>query len=347
VDDLAGCVEEEQVVVIKGTVPVGTNAAVTKRLRHLTHVPVHVASNPEFLKEGAAILDFTKPDRVVAGIRDGKSVRVLHELYAPYLRTEQPFLVMSPESAEITKYAANAMLATKISFMNEMANLCEKIGADIKEVHRGVCYDRRIGFPFMFAGVGYGGSCFPKDVRSLVAVCRAVGAEPRIIEAVDKVNEKQKERLFPKIHEHYGAQLSCITLAIWGLAFKPGTDDIREAPSLVLLDHLLEHGVRVRVHDPVAMANVQARYGHRLTYCVEPYEALDNADGLAIVTEWNEFRNPYFEQVRRLLARPVIFDGRNIYEEDHLKSRGFLYHYIGKPARPSDDRAESFPRIAA
>jgi UDPglucose 6-dehydrogenase len=333
VDALVPLLEAGQLIIIKSTVPVGTNAAVARRLAQSSDVPVQVASNPEFLKEGAAINDFTKPDRVVVGVREADSAQVLRELYTPFLRTEQPFLVMSPESAEMTKYAANAMLATKISFINEMANLCERTGADIKEVHRGICHDKRIGFAFMFPGVGYGGSCFPKDVRALVSLCRGVGGASRILEAVDHVNECQKELLFTKICEHYPRRLNRLTMAVWGLAFKPGTDDIREAPALVLIDRLLEHGARLRVHDPVAMANVAARYGDRLVYCENPYDALESADGLAILTEWSEFRNPDFAEMRRRLARPVLFDGRNLYDEDQVRSHGFTYYYVGQASR--------------
>ena len=342
---LAPCLEEGQVVVIKSTVPVGTNAAVAERLTGLTDVPVHVASNPEFLKEGAAIQDFTKPDRVVVGTRDPAVTAVLHELFAPFLRTEHPFLVMNPESAEITKYVANAMLATKISFINEMANLCERTGADINDVRRGIGHDSRIGFAFMFPGAGYGGSCFPKDVRALVATCEAAGVEPRIIRAVDRVNEAQKEVLFQKIHEHFEGRLDGLTLALWGLAFKPGTDDIREAPALVLIDELLESGVQVRVHDPVALSNVRARYGDRLVYCDRPYGALEGADALAVVTEWNEFRNPDFGVMQRLLRGRVIFDGRNLYSEEQVQTHGFAYYFIGQPRRQRPERA--LPRRAA
>lgn len=333
VDSLAKVVTRNQVVVIKSTVPVGTNAATAARLARQTNVPVHVASNPEFLKEGAAILDFTKPDRVVIGVRSQEVAKVLQELYAPFLRTDHPFLVMTPESAELTKYVANAMLATKISFINEMANLCERTGADINEVRRGIGHDLRIGFAFMFPGAGYGGSCFPKDVRALIATAQGVGIQPRILNAVDCVNEAQKEVLFCKIHQHFEGKLTGKTFAIWGLAFKPGTDDIREAPSLVLVERLLKQGVRLRVHDPVAMHNVRDRFGDQLIYCDKLYDTLEGVDGLAIVTEWNEFRNPDFETMRRLMRHPLIFDGRNLYREEQVAQHGFEYHYIGQPRR--------------
>jgi UDPglucose 6-dehydrogenase len=291
---------------------------------------VDVASNPEFLKEGAAIDDCMKPDRVVVGVRRAEVAAVLQELYAPFLRTERPFLVMSPESAEMTKYAANAMLATKISYINEMANLCERMGADINDVRRGIGHDARIGFPFLFPGAGYGGSCFPKDIRALISMSKELNVPAPIMEAVDQVNEAQKQVLTRKVQRHYGHALKEKTLAIWGLAFKPRTDDIREAPALVLIDNLLAEGVRLRVHDPEAMTNVKAHYGDRLVYCDRPYGALEGAHGLVIVTEWQEFRNPDFEVMRRLLAEQVIFDGRNLYEPKTPIGFGFTYYSIGR-----------------
>jgi UDPglucose 6-dehydrogenase len=267
---------------------------------------------------------------VVIGVRRPEAAEVLRELYAPFLRTERPFLVMSPESAEMTKYAANAMLATKISFINEMANLCERLGADINDVRRGIGHDARIGFQFLFPGAGFGGSCFPKDVRALLSMGRATDLPLHLMEAVDRVNEVQKQVLVHKIRKHYGSALRGKTLAVWGLAFKPRTDDIREAPALVLLDALLAEGVQLRVHDPEAMRNVRGLYGERLTYCDRPYGALEGADGLAIVTEWPEFRNPDFEIMRRLLRESVIFDGRNLYEPKALLGYGFTYYAIGR-----------------
>jgi UDPglucose 6-dehydrogenase len=239
---------------------------------------------------------------------------------------------MSPESAEMTKYVANAMLATKISFINEMANLCERVGADVNEVRRGIGHDARIGFQFLFPGAGYGGSCFPKDVRALIVMAKDLDVPVRMMESVDRVNEAQKQVLVHKVRKHYGAALREKTLAVWGLAFKPRTDDIREAPSLALLDALLADGVRMRVHDPEAMTNVKAIYGDRLTYCDRPYGALEGADGLVIVTEWQEFRNPDFEVMRRLLRERVIFDGRNLYEPKTLAGHGFSYYAIGRVA---------------
>jgi UDPglucose 6-dehydrogenase len=329
-DALAGCVQGPKIVVIKSTVPVGTNRGVAERLAARNRQPIDVASNPEFLKEGAAIEDFMKPDRVVVGVRRPEVGQVLHELYAPFLRTERPFLLMSPESAEMTKYVANGMLATKISFINEMANLCERLGADVNEVRRGIGHDERIGFSFLFPGAGFGGSCFPKDIRALIHMFKRLDMPAPMMEAVDQVNEGQKQVLPAKVRAHYGAALADKTLAVWGLAFKPRTDDIREAPALVLLDAMLAAGVRLRVHDPEAMGNVRTVYGDRLVYCDRPYGALEGAHGLAIVTEWPEFRNPDFELMRRLLAERVIFDGRNLYDPRIPASFGFTYYSIGR-----------------
>jgi UDPglucose 6-dehydrogenase len=329
-DGLGEKLNGPKLIVIKSTVPVGTNRTFAERLAARTSHPMDVASNPEFLKEGAAIDDFMKPDRVVVGARRPEAADVLRELYAPYLRTERPFLVMSPESAEMTKYAANAMLATKISFINEMANLCDRLGADINDVRRGIGHDARIGFQFLFPGAGYGGSCFPKDVRALICTSRQHDLPLHLLEAVDRVNEAQKRVLVEKIRKHYGASLKEKTIAVWGLAFKPRTDDIREAPALVLIDALLGEGVALRAHDPEAMANVRSLYGDRVVYCDRPYGALEGADGLAVVTEWQEFRHPDFELMRRLMRQPVIFDGRNLYEPKTLANFGFIHYSLGR-----------------
>jgi UDPglucose 6-dehydrogenase len=331
VEEIAPHLAAEAIVVIKSTVPVGTNAKTFALLARLTGRACDVASNPEFLKEGAAILDFTYPDRVVVGVRGQATADALQELYAPYLRNDKPFLVMSPESAELTKYVANAVLSTKISFINEMANLCERMGADINDVRRGIGHDRRIGFSFLFPGVGYGGSCFPKDVRALANMARSLGVEPRILEAVDGVNNAQKHVLERKIVEHFGASLAGRTIVLWGLAFKPQTDDIREAPALVLLDALLARGAKARVHDPEATANVRRLYGDRLYYATSELDALDGADALAINTEWKEYQHPDFVQLRARLRQPVIFDGRNLYRPEQLQKAGFTYYSIGRP----------------
>jgi UDPglucose 6-dehydrogenase len=323
----------DRVVITKSTVPVGTNAKIAERLAAKGCPHVDVASNPEFLKEGAAIDDFMKPDRVVVGVRKREVGEVLHELYAPFLRTERPFLVMTPESAEMTKYTANAMLATKISFINEMANLCDRLGADINDVRKGIGHDQRIGFQFLFPGPGYGGSCFPKDVEAIIAMGRHTGLPLKLMQAVDAVNDAQKEVLYHKIWTHFAGSLAGKTLAVWGLAFKPRTDDIREAPALTLIDSLLAAGAKVRAHDPEAMANVREVYGDKLYYADRPYGALEGADGLVIVTEWQEFRNPDFEVMKRLLANRVIFDGRNIYDYRQMEALGFTYYGIGRGHR--------------
>ena len=334
-ESIAPHLSKDAVVVIKSTVPVGTNAEVARRLRTLTGRDVDVASNPEFLKEGCAIDDFTKPDRVVVGVSRPEVAEVLHELYKPFLRTEHPFLEMNLESSEMTKYVANCLLATKISFINEMANICEKVGADINHVRKGIGHDQRIGFAFLFPGVGYGGSCFPKDVRALINVADLNGIAPRILQSVDDVNEAQKEVLFQKLSGHFQANLAGKTVAIWGLAFKPRTDDIREAPALVLVDRLLAAGAKVRAHDPVAMENVRKLYGDKIVYSPTPYDTLEGADVLAIVTEWNEFRNPDFDTIRQKLSSPVIFDGRNLFNPEKMQELGFHYSGIGLESRPN------------
>jgi UDPglucose 6-dehydrogenase len=331
VDDIAPHLEPTAIVVTKSTVPVRTCANIAARLRELTGRECDVASNPEFLKEGSAIEDFIKPDRVVVGVSRPEVADVLRRLYKPFLRTEKPFLVMSPESAELTKYVANALLSTKISFINEMANLCERMGGDINDVRRGIGHDSRIGFAFLFPGVGYGGSCFPKDVRALAKMAEEVGIEPRVLRAVDNVNEAQKRIAIEKIEAHFGGDLRGKTIAVWGLAFKPRTDDIREAPALVLIDWLLKQGAHVRVHDPEAMMNVQADYGDRLGYASKPMQALDGADALAIMTEWGDYQRPEFEEMKKRMRAAVVFDGRNLYEPDFMSSLGFVYFSIGRP----------------
>ncbi|TWU60976.1 MULTISPECIES: UDP-glucose dehydrogenase family protein [Crateriforma] len=330
VDTMAPHLTDDAIVVTKSTVPVGTNEYIFRRLKELLGREVDVASNPEFLKEGAAIEDFMKPDRVVVGVRRPEVGEVLHELYRPFLRTDKPFLTMSPQSAELTKYVANALLSTKISFINEMANLCEKMGGDINDVRRGIGHDQRIGFAFLFPGVGYGGSCFPKDVRALASMARDHGLNPRIMDAVDEVNSEQKKVLKDKIDQHYGGNLSGKRVAVWGLAFKPRTDDIREAPALTLLDYLLEQGATPQVHDPEASENIRAIYGDKLIYCESAMDALNGADALAINTEWKNYHNPNFSEMRTRMNGHVIFDGRNLYEPDQMVEQGFTYHSIGR-----------------
>ncbi len=333
-ENMALYLKANAIVICKSTVPVGTNRKVAEWIRSKTDTPFHIASNPEFLKEGAAIDDFTKPDRVVVGVDSSEASDILQEVYRPFLRTEKPFIVVGIESAEMIKYAANCMLATKISFINEMANICEKVGADINEVRKGIGHDARIGFSFLFPGVGYGGSCFPKDVRALASLAAEYGVEPRILRTVDETNNEQKHVLFRKLMDYFGGDLKGRTIAVWGLSFKPRTDDIREAPSLVLVHSLLNAGAIVKVHDPVAQENVRKELGESVDYCLHHYDACDGADAIAIVTEWNEFRNPDFDYIKLKMKSPVIFDGRNLYDRRKMAARGFYYSGIGLSALP-------------
>ncbi|MEI6255133.1 MAG: UDP-glucose/GDP-mannose dehydrogenase family protein [Planctomycetota bacterium] len=330
VDTIAEHLDPQAVVVTKSTVPVGTCEKIESRLKARLGRSCRVASNPEFLKEGAAIDDFQKPDRVVVGVRSAEVGDILKRLYQPFLRTEHPFLVMSPESSEMTKYVANALLSTKISFINEVANLCERIEADIDDVRRGIGHDSRIGFAFLFPGVGYGGSCFPKDVQALASMARDKGMTPRILSAVHDTNLAQKQVLGAKIAAHFAGQLAGRRIAVWGLAFKPKTDDIRDAPAIELIEQLLAGGAEVAVYDPAALDNVRAIYGDRLTYAASAMEALDNADCLAIVTEWGTFRHPDFGEMARRMRSPAVFDGRNLYSPREMRDRGFAYQSIGR-----------------
>lgn len=331
VDELARHVTHETLVVTKSTVPVGTNRQILERFQsHLGERAPRVASNPEFLREGSALNDFRHPDRVVVGVEEAESAQQLKALYEPFLAGGAPFLVMGLESAEMTKYAANCFLATKISFINEMANVCDALGADINDVRQGIGHDQRIGFSFLSPGVGYGGSCFPKDVRALSYVAQSHHCETAMLGCVDRVNEAQKQLLFDKLLRHFHGQLTGRTIAVWGLAFKPGTDDIREAPSLVLIERLLDAGATVRAHDPVAIANVQAVFGDRVQFSDDPLSIVADADALVIVTEWNEYRSPNFERLADLMVGRVIFDGRNIYEPEQVRAFGFLYYGIGR-----------------
>ncbi len=318
------------VVVDKSTVPVGTAAKVKAALEASTQHPFAVVSNPEFLKEGAAIDDFLKPDRVVIGSDDKRAAEVMEELYAPFVRTGNPIIHMDIASAELTKYAANAMLATRISFMNEIANICMRVGADINHIRKGIGSDDRIGPRFLFAGVGYGGSCFPKDVQAIVKTSSEVGYEFKILKAVEAVNADQKRLLVDLVKQHHGANLAGKTIALWGLAFKPNTDDMREAPAIVVVEELLAAGAHIVAFDPEAMDEARHRhFGERITYAPNPMAALQGADGLVLVTEWNEFRRPDFEAVKAALRTPVVFDGRNIYPRATLERLGFKYYGIG------------------
>ena len=321
----------EKIVITKSTVPVGTAAKVRAAIEaHSTH-PVHVCSNPEFLKEGAAVDDFMKPDRVVIGT-DSEFARMrLNELYAPFVRSGNPVLFMDVPSAEITKYAANAMLATRISFMNMIAGLCTAIGADVDMVRRGVGSDERIGNAFLYPGCGYGGSCFPKDVSALIRTLDHFGVDAGILEAVEKVNVGQKQLPLRQLEERLGENLAGKAVAVWGLAFKPETDDMREAPSLTVVEGLLERGAEVRVHDPIALDAARAHFGERVTYDDTNYDALDGASALVILTEWKQYRSPDFERMKGLLQRPLIVDGRNLYNPVRMAELGFEYVSVGRP----------------
>ncbi len=328
---------EYKVVITKSTVPVGTSdkvrAAVAETLnKRSASVEFDIVSNPEFLKEGAAIEDFMRPDRVVVGTDNPRVTELLRALYDPFTRSREKLIVMDLRSAELTKYAANAMLATKISFMNELANLAERFGADIERVRVGIGSDPRIGYHFIYPGLGYGGSCFPKDVQALARSARGVGYEPRLLDSVEAVNKSQKQVLFAKISKHFGGNLKGKTFAVWGLAFKPGTDDMREAPSRVLLEQLWAAGAKVRAYDPAAMNETRRIYGERadLVFCTRARETLEGADALAIVTEWKEFRSPDFDNLKKQLKTPVIFDGRNLYDPVMMKKLGFSYYAIGR-----------------
>ena len=321
---------ECKVVVTKSTVPVGTAERVRAAIRAETRSPFHICSNPEFLKEGAAIEDFMKPDRVVLGVDSDDARDVMAELYAPFVRTGNPILFMDIPSAEVTKYAANAMLATRISFMNQVADLCERVGADVSMVRRGIGSDHRIGPAFLFSGPGYGGSCFPKDVKALIRTAHEMGMEPSLLEAVESVNERQKRVLFGKLSQRLGQNLRGCQVAVWGLSFKAETDDMRESPALSLIDAILEAGASVRAHDPKAMEAAREVYGERLYYARDPYDALAGADALVIVTEWLVYRNPDFDRMRSALRTPLVFDGRNLYDPDRMTRLGFEYHGIGR-----------------
>lgn len=322
------------VVVTKSTVPVGTShkvkAAIVQALntRHAM-VEFDVASNPEFLKEGAAVDDFLKPDRIVVGVESQKSEDIMRRLYKPFLLNGHPIIFMDIPSAEMTKYAANAMLATKISFMNDIANLCELVGADVNLVRKGIGSDPRIGNKFIYPGIGYGGSCFPKDVVALVKTGQENGYNLRILQAVSDVNDDQKQVLYKKVLKHFNGELKGKTFALWGLSFKPKTDDIREAPALVIIESLLKAGANVKAYDPVAMHETQKVVGEQITYTKDPYDALIDSDALLIATEWPEFRSPNFNVMAKLLKQKTIFDGRNIYDLEEMKEYGFTYYCIG------------------
>jgi UDPglucose 6-dehydrogenase len=321
-----------KLVVTKSTVPVGTAERVRAEIAKHTTTAFQVCANPEFLKEGAAVEDFMKPDRVVVGVDSPEAADVIGQLYAPFVRTGNPIIFMDLPSAEMTKYAANAMLATRISFMNQIARLCDAVGADVTLVRKGIGSDRRIGPAFLFPGPGYGGSCFPKDVKALMRTGQDRGVPLDVLAAVEAANERQKRVLFDKLEQRLGATLSGATIAVWGLAFKAETDDVRESPALVLVEQLLSAGARVRVHDPAAIASARRHLGDRVTYAANAYDAVAGAAALAIVTEWLEYRNPDFDRIRQALSHRLIVDGRNLYDPQRMARLGFTYESIGRPA---------------
>ncbi|PWG79674.1 UDP-glucose dehydrogenase family protein [Pararcticibacter amylolyticus] len=328
--DIAGLITDYKVVVTKSTVPVGTADKVKAVFREHTNVEVDVVSNPEFLREGVAVEDFMKPDRVVVGTQSERARKLMDELYAPYVRSGNPIIFMDERSSELTKYAANSFLATKITFMNEIANMCELVGADVDMVRRGIGADARIGKRFLFPGVGYGGSCFPKDVQALAKSASEVNYDFSILNSVMAVNEKQKTVIVEKMRKYYKGDLKGKKFALWGLAFKPETDDIREAPSLYIIDALLKEGAEIVAYDPEAIENVKKLKGDTIAYASDPYEALEGADALIIVTEWSLFRTPDFERIESAMKAKVIFDGRNLYDLHRMIDCGFYYNSIGR-----------------
>ncbi len=321
-----------KIIVNKSTVPVGTAEAVRELIeRNAPSADFDVVSNPEFLREGFAVDDFMKPERVVIGTSSERAAEKMKKLYKPFVRSGNPILIMDEKSAEITKYAANAFLAMKISFMNEIANFCERVGANVDQVRIGMGTDSRIGKRFLFPGIGYGGSCFPKDVKALYKTGQDFGYDFKILKSVIEVNERQRLSLVPKILNFFDGNLKGKKIAVWGLAFKPETDDIREAPSLYIIEELLKHGAGITAYDPEAMENVKGKLGDKIQYAQNPYDALENADALLISTEWNAFRSPDFEKMKRKMKQPVVFDGRNIYDLDQMRKHGFVYYSVGRP----------------
>jgi UDPglucose 6-dehydrogenase len=327
---VARAVTGYHIIAIKSTVPVGTNDRVRELIARTVRHRIDVCSVPEFLKEGSAVEDFMRPDRVVIGSTSDQATAILREVHAPFLRTDNPLLVMHPRSAELTKYASNAMLAIRISFINQMANLCEAVGAEINDVRRGMGSDRRIGTQFLFPGVGYGGSCFPKDVQALIHSAADHQLDFTLLKATDAVNGQQKRMLVDRVKEHFGGEIAGRTLAVWGLAFKPRTDDMREAPSLVVIEELLAGGARVQAHDPEALKSARQVFGDRIGYYETNYDALAGADALIILTEWNEGRHPNFHRIKAALKQATIFDGRNLYDPELMRALDFRYYSIGR-----------------
>ena len=329
-ESIGKAINDYKVIVDKSTVPVGTAARVTEIIKSHYSGEFDVVSNPEFLKQGAAVDDFLKPDRVVIGSNSARATAIMQEVYAPFFRTASRFVIMDVKSAEMTKYAANSFLALKISYANEIANICEAVGADAEMVRIGMCSDKRIGSQFLFPGLGYGGSCFPKDVKALLKIARDHNCEHRLIEAADEVNKEQRVIFITKILQRFGADLTGKTFAVWGLTFKPKTNDMRMSPSITIINALLELGAKVQAYDPKGFEQAKLIWGDRIVYAKNSYDALNNADCLLLLTEWNEFRRPDFDKIKTLMKAPVIFDGRNQYDGERLIQRGFEYHCVGK-----------------
>ena len=329
-ESIGKAVNGYKVIVDKSTVPVGTAEKVREIISRYTTHDFDVVSNPEFLKQGAAVDDFIRPDRVVIGADSEKAKKIMLDLYKPFVRNQNPIITMDTKSAEMVKYASNSFLAVKISYINEIATICEKVGADVNKVRLGMCADSRIGSKFLYPGIGYGGSCFPKDVKALIRTATDNGCDCKLITSADEINKKQRKLFIEKVLNKFGKDLSGMTFAVWGLAFKPKTNDMREAPSITVINALLDRGAKVQAYDPKAYDTARPIFGDKIDYCQSSYDALENADALLLLTEWNEFRNPDFERMKGLMKNPLIFDGRNQYDEENLKSKGFEYRQVGK-----------------
>jgi UDPglucose 6-dehydrogenase len=331
-EEIGRNIRRETVVANKSTVPIGTADRIAATIGRVAQGPFEVVANPEFLKEGSAIDDFMRPDRIVVGARSEQARKVMADLYAPFVRTEHPIIFMDTRSAELTKFATNAMLATRVSFMNDVAALCERVGGDVDQVRRGMGSDRRIGYPFLFPGIGFGGSFFPTTVNTLVALARSTGLDFDLLRAVERINERQKRVLVEKALRHFGS-LEGRVVGVWGLAFKPRTDDMREAPSIDVIEGLIGNGARVKAHDPVASEVAARIFQGRVTLTSDPYDAAEGVDALFLVTEWNEFRQPDFHRLKRIMRQPVLFDGRNVWDREKVRALGFVYHGIGRADR--------------
>lgn len=329
-DDIGKYINDYKVIVDKSTVPIGTSEKITEIIKSKTPYDFDVISNPEFLKQGSAVEDFLKPDRIIIGSNSEKATEIMQELYAPFLRTGNPIIMMDVKSAEMTKYASNSFLALKVSFANEIANICEKVGADAEMVRKGMCADKRIGSQFLFAGLGYGGSCFPKDINALIKTAKDNNCKYSILEATDSVNKRQRHIFVNKIIKKFGENLEDKLFAIWGLSFKPKTNDMREAPSITIINELIKRGAKIQCYDPKAMETAKGIFKDKILYSQNSYEALKNADAMLLLTEWNEFRRPDFDKIKSLLKNPVIFDGRNQYNKEKLIKQGFEYYSMGK-----------------